>query len=448
MISDNQYFLNADLMEISASLQKADITVISLLELTSVLSAKYNPRFSFYCSELSSPSLPSSKSPFSNPLYGIPYAAKDIYNTSNICTQMGSKIWKGFTPGNNARIIDKLIDSGAILTAKTVTAEFAIHALNSTLNPFDITRTPGTSSSGSAVSVSLGVVPFALATQTAGSIIRPSSFCGVFGFKPSYGLLPRTGILKTTDTLDTPGFIAARLSSLRILLNSTRVRGPNYPQVTRNLSIIEKIDISTPINVAYLPLSLFPHTQSEISSSYYRLLDALGNVPLFNVCKFAYPPSLTLAHYFHQIIYSKCISNYFSSEYRDFPELISESTISMIHEGSSLSPHDYHEAVNWQSSFAEEINAALFNIDILISPSTCTTAPLRSDIEKPDPSLIWTLAGLPAVSVPIDLDSNGLPYGFQFSSTRFSDYKVLSFLEHISNLGLITNRSITPPVLA
>ena len=115
---------------------------------------------------------------------------------------MGSVIWKNFFPGNNARVVDKLINEGCLSIGKTVTAEFAVHELNKTLNPYDVTKTPGTSSSGSAVVVSTGMVPFALGTQTAGSIIRPASFCGVWGMKPSYGLIPRTGVLKTSDTLD------------------------------------------------------------------------------------------------------------------------------------------------------------------------------------------------------------------------------------------------------
>ena len=128
---------------------------------------------------------------------------------------MGSSIWSKHYAGNNARVIDNLICSGAHIIGKTVTAEFAVHSLNETLNPHDITKTPGTSSSGSAVAVQIGNVPFALGSQTAGSIIRPASFCGVWGFKPSFGLIPRTGVLKTTDTLDTVGILSSHGSNLR-----------------------------------------------------------------------------------------------------------------------------------------------------------------------------------------------------------------------------------------
>ena len=125
--------------------------------------------------------------------------------------------------------------NSGIFLGKTVTAEFAVHSLNETLNPHDITKTPGTSSSGSAVSVQIGNVPFALGSQTAGSIIRPASFCGVWGFKPSFGLIPRTGVLKTTDTLDTIGILSSHGSNFREVLDIIRVRGPNYPFVYQNI---------------------------------------------------------------------------------------------------------------------------------------------------------------------------------------------------------------------
>ena len=171
----------------------------------------------------------------SNDLKNIPFGAKDIMNTILFKTQMGSSIWKNFTPGNNARIIDDLISSGAILVGKTETAEFAVHKLNKTLNPYDISRTPGTSSSGSAVCVANGDVPFSLGTQSAASIIRPASFCGVWGFKPSFGLIPRTGVLKTCDTLDTVGFFTSHQKSLRTVLNVIRLKGKNHPFIYKNI---------------------------------------------------------------------------------------------------------------------------------------------------------------------------------------------------------------------
>ena len=161
----------------------------------------------------------------------VPFGVKDIFNTIDLKTEMGSETWKDHNAGNDARVVSVLRHQGYTPIGKTVTAEFAVHHLNKTKNPHSIDKTPGTSSSGSAVAVATGMVPFALGTQTAGSIIRPASFCGVWGMKPSFGLIPRTGSLKTTDSLDTIGFLSSYGTDMREILNLLRVKGPNYPFV-------------------------------------------------------------------------------------------------------------------------------------------------------------------------------------------------------------------------
>ncbi len=168
-------------------------------------------------------------------LDGIPFGVKDIFNTKEFKTEMGSKIWKNFQPGNNARVVDTLEANGAIAVGKTITAEYAVHKLNETKNPYNLSKTPGTSSSGSATAVCTGDVPFTLASQTAGSIIRPASFCGVWGMKPSFGLIARTGVLKTNDTLDTIGFMTSNIYNLNIILENIRLKGLNYPLIHKNI---------------------------------------------------------------------------------------------------------------------------------------------------------------------------------------------------------------------
>ena len=162
-------------------------------------------------------------------LAGVPIGVKDIFSTEDMPTGMGSPIWKEFTPGNDARVVARLRLHEMIVMGKTVTAEFAVHTPNGTRNPYDIDYSPGTSSSGSAAAVAAGMVPLALGTQTAGSVIRPASYCGIFGFKPSFGLIPRTGILKTTDSLDTVGVFSRTAEDLEAFLNEAIVTGPNWP---------------------------------------------------------------------------------------------------------------------------------------------------------------------------------------------------------------------------
>src|SRR5438874_571208 len=162
-------------------------------------------------------------------LAGVPIGIKDIFNTREFRTQMGSPIWEGFTPGNDARVVHYLRLSGAVIPGKTVTAEFAVHAPGPTENPHRRGYIPGTSSSGSAAAVAAYMAPAALGTQTAGSIIRPASYCGVYGLKPSFGLIPRTGMLKTTDSLDTVRRFARKVEDLALLFETIRVKGADYP---------------------------------------------------------------------------------------------------------------------------------------------------------------------------------------------------------------------------
>lgn len=150
-------------------------------------------------------------------------------------TSMGTNILKNYQPGNDARVVSNLRLEGAVIMGKTQTSEFAVHNPTETKNPINIKYSPGTSSSGSAAAVAAGIVPVAIGSQTAGSICRPASYCGVYGFKPSFGVIPRTGILKTSDTLDTVGILARYVEDLEIIFDVIKVQGHNYPFVSKFL---------------------------------------------------------------------------------------------------------------------------------------------------------------------------------------------------------------------
>jgi Asp-tRNA(Asn)/Glu-tRNA(Gln) amidotransferase A subunit family amidase len=145
------------------------------------------------------------------PLYGVPVAVKDIIDTIDFPTEYGSPIHQGRYSVCDASVVSRLRSAGAVIFGKTVTTEFAATHPGPTVNPHNPAHTPGGSSSGSAAAVAAGMVPVALGTQTNGSVIRPASFCGVYGFKPSRGLLPRTGVLDQSPSLDEIGVFARNL---------------------------------------------------------------------------------------------------------------------------------------------------------------------------------------------------------------------------------------------
>ncbi len=380
------------------------------------------------------------------PLQSIPFGIKDVFNTTLGTTGMGSSIWEDFEAGNNARCVDSLLRMGSLPFGKTITAEFAVHALNETLNPYDVTRTPGTSSSGSAVAVAAGIVPFALGTQTAASIIRPASFCGVWGMKPSFGLIPRTGSLKTTDTLDTIGFFCFFASDLRRILSSIRVKGPNYPFV------YSKVDKRGPYpkpssdlwRVGLFKSAFWKTAQPAIKEAIKVFTAKLQSHSLVEVQDI--PDYFgTDVHADHQVIYDKSLAYYFCQEAL-VQDQISFLMNQAIERGSGISPSSFTAALERQSDLTEKCQLLFSETDVIISLSTASTAPLRNETELPDPSLIWTYLGMPSVNVPICLSDDGLPIGLQLSAKKYDDYLLLQFLDFALSLRCLTNSSLTPPL--
>lgn len=363
-------------------------------------------------------------------LEGLPFGVKDIFNTKDYPTQMGSAIWKDFTPGNNSRVLDSLLGGGAIIAGKTVTAEFAVHSLNETLNPHDQTKTPGTSSSGSAAAVARGMVPFALATQTAASIIRPASFCGVWGMKPSFGLIPRTGVLKTTDSLDTIGFVAAHGTSLRSILDNSRVRGLNYPFVNE---FVDKPGINPKPEgrkwrVGFVKTHVWEKAEPYARDAVEKLARALSAHSDVELEEVSWPSDLSVTHEVHSIIYNKSLSYYFKHE-RQLHHQITPLMLSMIENGEVIDVASFQKAIYMQEEIVKKVRELLSGFDVVLSLSTSSSAPLRNISELPDPSLIWTMAHVPSVHVPMFRCPLNLPFGPQFVSRKWGDYLLLQFIE-------------------
>jgi Asp-tRNA(Asn)/Glu-tRNA(Gln) amidotransferase A subunit family amidase len=371
-------------------------------------------------------------------LDGVPFGVKDIFNTRDFPTEMGSPIWKGFTPGNNARVVDSLLNAGGAVVGKTVTAEFAVHTLNETLNPHDPSRSPGTSSSGSAAAVASGMVPFALGTQTAGSIVRPASFCGVWGMKPSFGMIPRTGVLKTTDSLDTIGFLAAHAQSLRPILDTVRVQGPNYPFVYRNVDLPGPRPKAVQENwrLGFVKTHTWrtatPYAQRAIED----LASRIGREQGFEIEELEWPGALEDTHDVHETIYAKSLSYYFQNEAKTLSH-ISPLMREMMDAGESISREKFLEAIQRQNLLCDELDRLLVRYDMVLSLATSSSAPLRGEMELPDPSLIWTMGHVPSVAAPVFRCPTGLPFGAQFVSRKWNDYLMLQGIEALVERGVL-----------
>jgi Asp-tRNA(Asn)/Glu-tRNA(Gln) amidotransferase A subunit family amidase len=376
-------------------------------------------------------------SPVFDKLYGVPVGVKDIFNTIDMPTQMGSALWKDFTPGNDARVVYDIKMNGGIIAGKTVTAEFAVHAPNATRNPWNREKSPGTSSSGSAAAVSAGMVPLAIGTQTAGSIIRPASYCGVFGFKPSFGTIPRTGMLKTTDSLDSVGLFATNTDDCRVLFDVMRVKGLDYPFVHKNLDNYKpekkkkwKIGVlSDQLHVA----RTYPHYSQNGFSAFCDKLKRLDSIELVSP---AFPELANEAHEIQRIIYHRSLSYYFKKEYQS-KSFISEVMNEIVSEGNKISVDQYQEAISKQSKLSAQMDDLFSNVDIFITLSTAGTAPeFKTAIDPPDTCLIWTMCGLPTISIPA-FEHAGLPFGLQLVAKRYSDYALLDLANVLTDAGLL-----------
>jgi len=372
------------------------------------------------------------------PLNGIPIGIKDIFNTLDMPTAMGSPIWEGFTPGNDARVVAELRYAGGVILGKTVTAEFAVHTPGPTTNPHHPDFSPGTSSSGSAAAVAAGMVPAALGSQTAGSVIRPASYCGIYGFKPSFGLIPRTGSLKTTDSLDTVALMARSPGDLDFLFELLRVHGLDYPIVHERLSDVSRAKpANRPWRVALIRGPQWREAEPYAQSALIRYANQLAAQEGIEVEEKELPLEFDQAHEIHAGIYDKALAYYFQEEFQQ-EKLVSPIMKDLIRHGQQITVETYQEALDRQSQLARQLDQ-LFEAgtDLILNLSTAGIAPKKEVVqEPPDNCLIWTLCGVPAISVPAFTGPQKLPFGAQLVGRRYNDYDLLRFVHLLHSLKL------------
>lgn len=373
-------------------------------------------------------------------LAGIPIGIKDIFNTYNMPTSMGSSIWAGFMPGNDARVVTNLRREGANIFGKTVTAEFAVHEPGPTLNPYNKKHIAGTSSTGSAVAVATGMVPAAIGSQTAGSTIRPASYSGVYGYKPSYGCIPRTGALKTLDTLDHVTCFTRSVCDLPIMFDAMRVKGMNYPYVFDNFDLC-KIKEKSSWKVAFVKTSVWSNIEAYAKEKIDLWMKTLEDINI-KVSFVDLPQEFDQSHDVHHAIYNKALSYYFREEYESSPDRVSNIMKSMIEEGKKIDLNYYKECIDKQNQLSARLESFLSDYDIVISPSTSGEAPRLGEEEKADPCLIWTLCRVPSVHVPLFKGPNNLPFGVQCITKRYDDYLLFNFLNFLRDKDAIDDCKI------
>jgi len=373
-------------------------------------------------------------------LYGMPVGVKDIFNTADMPTCMGSPIWQGFTPGNDARVVTYIRWADGVIPGKTVTAEFAVHYPGPTVNPHNYEYSPGTSSSGSAAAVASYMVPLALGTQTAGSTIRPASYCGIYGMKPSFGLIPRTGILKTLDTLDHVSFFSRSVDDLYLMFDILRVRGENYPFIQKYLDIpLEKGLIKKDNwNVAFVKTPVWEYAEKYAQEAILKYVTKLSDIKNILLEEISLPEDFTEAHNTHELIYTKALSYYFKEEYENHKDKISTLFCEMVEKGRKISIDKYLEGLNKQNDLIHKLDTFFEKYDFIITLSTAGEAPKGLYTrDKKDSCLIWTLCHVPVINLPVFKSPNNLPFGAQIIARRYNDYYLLEFTKFLEREGML-----------
>ncbi|ASY09887.1 amidase [Candidatus Nanopelagicus limnes] len=359
---------------------------------------------------------------------GLTISVKDNIYVDGLGIAMGTDLWKVEKSGFDARVVSNLRASGALIIGKTKTAEFAIHKPPDTKNPIDKTASPGTSSTGSAASVSADLVMASIGTQSAASIIKPASYCNVIGFKPSYGLIPRTGILKTADTLDTVGFFANDLDILSKVFTSSLVSGIDHPFnniVERNTGEDKTVRIA-PLHNSNL---CSPRVQEDFISNCQKLFKYSSFIQIdLNLNELIEQARLT-----HRALYYGNVSYFLAQDLAISIGELSEELREVIEFGNGVTSSELEEARNQQVYFASILDRYFEQTDFIITPSTFDVPPdygISDQIN--DSSFFWTLCGNPAISLPTTISLDGQRFvGLQIIARKYNDYGLIHFARNL-----------------
>jgi Asp-tRNA(Asn)/Glu-tRNA(Gln) amidotransferase A subunit family amidase len=339
------------------------------------------------------------------PLHGVPIGVKDMIDTADRPTEYGSPIFAGHRPAADAACVATLRAAGAVVLGKTTTTELAAYEPAPTRNPHDLGRTPGGSSSGSAAAVADGMVPIALGTQTAGSVVRPAAFCGVLGFKPTFGLVDRTGVGAQAPSLDTVGWFARRAEHLALVLG---VLAPAAPSggATR------------------VAVMATPHDAEADADARAALAAAAGVLGATEVEWPAAWDGLTEA----QIdVQAREAALEFGPLRAEHEAQMSAKLLGLVAEGESVTPAAHAAALALGRAAAAALPAVMRDVDALLVPAARGEAPEGLD-STGDPLFCraWTLLGVPAIAVPAGRGAHGLPVGVQLVGRPGSDRALIA----------------------
>ncbi len=354
------------------------------------------------------------------PLFGLPVAVKDVIHVAGLPTRAGSRVPYEMITGDQAPVITSLLDAGAVVLGKTVTAEFAFLAPGETRNPHRPDHTPGGSSSGSAAAVAAGLAPVALGTQTVGSVIRPAAYCGVFGFKPSFGRISTEGVIANAPAFDTVGFLAADPDLLR------RVAAVVCAEWTQPAPEPAPPRLAVPVG-PYLA-----QAEPEARAAFDRQLTALRSAG-YEVREIPCLDDIVTINQRNFLINLYELAQSHEPWFDHHAELYRPQTAAAIREGRNIDPADHARALRDREAFAADLVERLADSDAFVAPAATGPAPRGIEATgSPLMNLPWTQARWPVLGVPAGVASNGLPLGLQFAAAPGRDESLLAWADGLS----------------
>lgn len=354
-----------------------------------------------------------------SPLHGIPFGVKDIIETRILKTTYGNRRYNNHVAASDAQIVKDLETLGAVVLGKTVTTEFAYYSPGPTRNPNNPEHTPGGSSSGSAAAVADFQVPFAIGTQTAGSMIRPGSFNGIVALKPSFGMLPCQGVHTLSASLDTLGLFSRSIGDQRLLLTALapHLRIENSREKPK---------------IAVCKTAWWEEADQEMKSAFTDYTLALKEAGFECV-------NYDLSSIFHELAEAQLTimaleaSRALSEEYTDHCASLSKHTIDLIEKGLSVSLDREVWARNLTARAHYRLQSVFENFDAILTPSAKGAAPVGIE-NTGDPvfNRIWTLLGLPCITYPIKKNPRNLPLGVQLVAPFGQDHSLIDMADKIN----------------
>ena len=343
-------------------------------------------------------------------LAGVPVAVKDIIDTADQPTENGTPLDAGRRPGADATVVRRLRAAGALILGKTVTTELACGAARATRNPHALAHTPGGSSSGSAATVAAGGVPLALGTQTAGSVVRPAAFCGVWGMKPSFGTIPRTGVTRLSRTLDHVGVLAG--SAQDVALGIDAISGDDgldqasAGQAPTRLVAALALPLGQP-RLAFIRQPAWEEVGADAAAAYEAAAVELGAEPLTLGSPFDRAAPVHLG------IMRREVAHAFTPWFARGEADLSDTVRAHIAGGRAIDADAYLSLLDEADGMRRAFEHALRPYDAALTPAAPGGAPEGLDFTgSRSQTMLWTMLGVPAVNVPI-LSVGGLPLGLQ-----------------------------------